>query len=190
MKKPKVLDVFLTFLKIGAFTFGGGYAMMPIMQKEVVDKKKWATDDDIIRLLVISESTPGVLAVNSATFIGYKVAGFWGSTLATLGVVLPSFIIISIISLFLTQFQSIALVKYAFLGIRAGVAILILNAAIKLSKKIKKDIFSYIIIFSSFLVAYFTSFNILFIMMIGALLGIIYGYINAKQNIEEGDNNA
>jgi chromate transporter len=190
MKKPKVLDVFLTFLKIGAFTFGGGYAMMPIMQKEVVDKKKWATDDDIIRLLVISESTPGVLAVNSATFIGYKVAGFWGSTLATLGVVLPSFIIISIISLFLTQFQSIALVKYAFLGIRAGVAILILNAAIKLSKKIKKDIFSYIIIFSSFLVAYFTSFNILFIMMIGALLGVIYGYINAKQNIEEGDNNA
>ncbi|HHU81101.1 MAG TPA: chromate transporter [Acholeplasmataceae bacterium] len=190
MKKPKVLDVFLTFLKIGAFTFGGGYAMMPIMQKEVVDKKKWATDDDIIKLLVISESTPGVLAVNSATFIGYKVAGFWGSTLATLGVVLPSFIIISIISLFLTQFQSIALVKYAFLGIRAGVAILILNAAIKLSKKIKKDIFSYIIIFSSFLVAYFTSFNILFIMMIGALLGVIYGYINAKQNIEEGDNNA
>jgi chromate transporter len=190
MKKPKVLDVFLTFLKIGAFTFGGGYAMMPIMQKEVVDKKKWATDDDIIRLLVISESTPGVLAVNSATFIGYKVAGFWGSTLATLGVVLPSFIVISIISLFLTQFQSIALVKYAFLGIRAGVAILILNAAIKLSKKIKKDIFSYIIIFSSFLVAYFTSFNILFIMMIGALLGVIYGYINAKQNIEEGDNNA
>jgi chromate transporter len=190
MKKPKVLDVFLTFLKIGAFTFGGGYAMMPIMQKEVVDKKKWATDDDIIKLLVISESTPGVLAVNSATFIGYKVAGFWGSTLATLGVVLPSFIVISIISLFLTQFQSIALVKYAFLGIRAGVAILILNAAIKLSKKIKKDIFSYIIIFSSFLVAYFTSFNILFIMMIGALLGVIYGYINAKQNIEEGDNNA
>lgn len=191
MKNTRLKELFLSFLKIGAFTFGGGYAMMPIMQKEVVEKKKWATDDDILKLLVISESTPGVLAVNSATFIGYKVAGFWGSTLATIGVVLPSFIIISIISLFLTQFQSITLVSYAFLGIRAGVAILIFNAAMKLSKKIPKNIFSYVIIIISFLIAYLTSFNIIFIMIIGAFLGIIYGYLTNKDNTRKvGEENA
>lgn len=185
MKKAKLSELFLSFLKIGAFTFGGGYAMMPIMQKEVVEKKNWATDDDILKLLVISESTPGVLAVNSATFIGYKVSGFWGSTLATIGVVLPSFIIISIISLFLAQFQSITIVKYAFLGIRAGVAVLIFNAAIKLSKKIPKNIFSYIVIILSFLIAYFTSFNLIFIMILGAVFGIIYGYLTNKDRPQE-----
>jgi chromate transporter len=177
----KLWELFLSFLKIGAFTFGGGYAMMPIMHREVVEKKQWATDDDILKLLVISESTPGVLAVNSATFIGYKIAGFWGSLLATLGVVLPSFIVISIISLFIIQFKELEWVGYAFMGIRAGVAMLILNAVFKLSKKVKKTLFSYIIFTAAFLVALFTEFSVILLLLIGAVLGIIYGYINIKK---------
>ena len=100
-KQHNLFDLFTTFLKIGALTFGGGYAMMPVMRKEIVEKKQWADDDDILKILVISETTPGVLSINSATFIGYKIAGFKGSCVATLGVIIPSFVIISIISLFL-----------------------------------------------------------------------------------------
>ena len=106
MKKTHTLfDLFWTFFKIGAMTFGGGLAMMPIMRREVVQNKQWVDDEDVLKILVISESTPGVFAINSATFIGYKIAKFKGSLLATLGVILPSFIIISIISLFIIQFK-------------------------------------------------------------------------------------
>ena len=178
-------ELFLSFLKIGAFTFGGGYAMMPIMHKEVVDKKHWATDDDILKLLVISESTPGVLAVNSATFIGYKIGGFWGALLATLGVVLPSFIVISIISLFILQFKELTWVGYVFMGIRAGVAMLILNAVFKLSKKVKKNLFSYLIFAISFIVALLTDFSIIIMLLLGAILGIIFGFINHKKMGDE-----
>lgn len=174
-------ELFLSFLKIGAFTFGGGYAMMPIMHKEVVDKKHWATDEDIIKLLVISESTPGVLAVNSATFIGYKIGGFWGSLLATIGVVLPSFVVISVISLFIMQFKEIEWVNYVFMGIRAGVAMLILNAVFKLSKNVKKTTFSILLFMISFVVALLTDFSVIIILMIGAVLGIIFGFINHKK---------
>ncbi len=186
-KKP-LLQLFLSFLKIGAFTFGGGYAMMPIMQKEVVDKKHWATDDDIVKLLVISESTPGVLAVNSATFIGYQIGGFWGSLLATLGVVLPSFIVISIISLFIVQFKELEYVGYAFSGIRAGVAMLILNAVFKLSKKAKKGWFAYTIFALAFLVALFTEFSVILLLLFGAIMGIIYGTMN-RPNLKEEKTN-
>jgi len=180
VKKP-LLELFISFLKIGAFTFGGGYAMMPIMQKEVVEKKHWATDEDILKLLVISESTPGVLAVNSATFIGYKIGGFFGALLATLGVVLPSFIVIAIISLFIVQFKELEYVGYAFMGIRAGVAILILNAVFKLSKKVKKSWFSYLIFTASFIVALLTEFSVIYLLMMGALIGILFGFVNRKK---------
>ena len=179
--KNRLLDLFLTFLKIGAFTFGGGYAMMPIMHKEVVERKKWADDDDILKILVISESTPGVLAVNSATFIGYKIAGFFGSVVATLGVVLPSFVVISLISLFIVEFKSIEWVNYMFLGIRAGVSMLILNAVFKLSKKMKKELFSYLIILIVFLVSVFTDFSVIYLLLFAAILGILYGATLAKK---------
>ena len=94
----KLFTVFITFFKIGAFTFGGGYAMIPLIQRETVENHKWISDDDILDIIAIAESTPGPIAINSATFVGYKVAGFWGSFAATLGVVLPSFIIILVIS--------------------------------------------------------------------------------------------
>ncbi len=176
-KQHNLLDLFTTFLKIGALTFGGGYAMMPIMRKEVVEKKQWADDDDILKILVISESTPGVLAVNSATFIGYKIAGFKGSLVATLGVIIPSFVIISLISLFIIQFQQLTWVAYAFKGIQAGVAILIFKAALKLSKKIHFDLFAIIILICSLLYALFSEFSVIYALLVGAILGIIYGFL-------------
>jgi chromate transporter len=177
MKDNKLLQLFLTFLKIGALTFGGGYAMMPVMRKEVVDKKQWVLDDDILKILVISESTPGVLAVNSATFIGYKIKGFWGSVVATLGVIIPSLIIISIIAIFLYQFRDLEIVSYAFLGIKAGIAVLIFQAGLKLSKKMPKNRFTYVIFAIALIVALFTTISAIYMIMIGAVVGLIYGQI-------------
>ena len=119
---PKnILRLFLTFAKIGAFTFGGGYAMIPLIQKETVEKQKWISDDDILDIVAIAESTPGPIAINAATFVGHKVCGLWGSFAATLGIILPSFIIIYAISFILRQFSELRIIKYAFNGIRAGV---------------------------------------------------------------------
>ncbi|MBU1093490.1 MAG: chromate transporter [Firmicutes bacterium] len=176
-KQHNLFNLFTTFLKIGALTFGGGYAMMPIMRKEVVEKKEWVDDDDILKILIISESTPGVLAVNSATFIGYKIAGFKGSLVATLGVIIPSFITISLISLFIIQFQQLTWVAYAFKGIQAGVAILILKAAMKLSKKIHFNLFAIAILVFSMLFALFMNVSVIYLLLIGAVLGIVYGFL-------------
>jgi chromate transporter len=178
-KQHKLLELFWTFFKIGAMTFGGGLAMMPIMRREVVEKEHWVDDDDIIQILVISETTPGVFAVNAATFIGYKIAGFWGSVVATLGVVVPSFIIISIISLFIVQFKELTLVSYAFYGIQAGVSILILRAAMKLSKKVHFNIFAVAIFAASILVALFTGISVIHILIVSAILGLLYGFLNS-----------
>ena len=121
----KVLKLFLTFLKIGAFTFGGGYAMIPLIHREAAEKNNWVTDEEIIEMLAISESTPGPIAINSATFVGYKVAGFWGAAFATLRVIIPSLVIITVIAFFLRSFSEYKAVRYAFTGIRAGVAALV-----------------------------------------------------------------
>ncbi len=178
MKKPHhLLELFWVFFKIGAMTFGGGLAMMPIMRREVVETKGWVNDDDILKILVISESTPGVFAVNAATFIGYKIQGFMGALVSTLGVIIPSLITISIISFFILQFKSLILVQYAFYGIQAAVALLIFKAALKLSKKIHFDAFAWIVLLSSILFATFTQINVLWLLLVGALLGIIYGMI-------------
>ncbi|MCK7484717.1 MAG: chromate transporter [Bacillus subtilis] len=185
MTKPKhILELFASFLKIGAFTFGGGYAMMPVMHKEVVEKKGWASDEDILKILVISESTPGVLAVNSATYIGYRIGGFWGSVARNARVVLPSFVIISLISLFIVEFKELTWVAYAFQGIRAGVSILILNAVFKLGKKMKRNWFSWLVLATAFLTALFTSFSVIYLLLIAAVFGIVYGAItHAKSEV-------
>ena len=117
-----------TFVRIGAFTFGGGYAMIPLIQREAVEKRGWIEDRDVLDILAVAESTPGPIAVNAATYVGYRVAGFWGSLCATLGVVSPSFVIIALLSLVLRQFESLKAVQYAFMGIRAAVLALILHA--------------------------------------------------------------
>jgi chromate transporter len=188
MKKDHNLwELFWTFLKIGALTFGGGLAMMPIMRKEVVEKRNWVDDEDVLKILVISESTPGVFAINSATFIGYKIAKFKGSLLATLGVIIPSFIIISVISIFIIQFKEFKLVEYAFYGIQAGVAILIFRAALKLSRKIHFTLFSILIMSASILISLFTEISVLYILLFSALLAIIFGYIESLKGAKTDD---
>ena len=150
--KRRIFGLFLTFLRIGAFTFGGGYAMIPLIQREIVTKKRWMTDDDILEITAIAESTPGPIAVNSATFVGYRVGGFFGAAAATFGVVLPSFVIITIISFVLKEFESLRAVRYAFFGIRAGVLALLVSALVTMAKRLR-GVLGYIIAAGAFLAA-------------------------------------
>ena len=129
------LDLFLTFARIGGLTFGGGYAMLPILQREVVSNRHWVSDEELMDYYAIGQCTPGVIAVNTATFVGRKVKGPLGGIIATLGVIAPSIVIISIIAAFLTNFAEIEAVKKAFTGIRVCVCVLIFNAVLKLWKK-------------------------------------------------------
>ncbi len=133
-----LLDLFLTFARIGLFTFGGGYAMVSLIEDRCVDKKRWITHDEMMDLLVIAESTPGPIAINCATFVGYKHKGLPGAAAATVGMVLPSFCIIFLISMFLDGFLEIAWVAHAFMGIRIGVGLLILDAGIKMLRQMPK----------------------------------------------------
>ena len=133
-----ILDLFLTFAKIGLFTFGGGYAMIPLIERYCVEKKQWITHDEMTDITVIAESTPGPIAVNCATFVGCKKRGLPGAAAATVGVVLPSFCIILLISFFLDRFLEIAWVAAAFRGIKLAVGILIADAAVRMIRKMKK----------------------------------------------------
>lgn len=183
-KLKTCLTLFLTFLKIGAFTFGGGYAMIPIIEKEMVEKHKWIKSEDILDIFAIAESTPGPIAINSATFIGYKIGGVFGSFCATFGVVLPSFTIISIISLVLREFSDIKAVQYAFNGIRAGVLALIIKALVSMYKKAPKGLFSYILMGASFVLAAFTEINVIFV-IIGCGLAGLFNSLILKRRAEK-----
>ncbi len=191
MKKSKLISIlFLTFFKIGAFTFGGGYAMLNLLENEFVSKRGWLTKDEFLDMLAIAESTPGPIAINSATFIGYKTAGVIGSTFATLGVVLPSFIIIYVISLFLDTFLTFTLVASAFKGIQACVVYLIGSVGIKLFKQMEKKPLP-IIIMASVLVCMITlslfavKFSSIIYILISGSLGIIAFYSNKQNGKEE-----
>lgn len=178
--------LFKTFFKIGLFTFGGGLAMIPLIEKETVSRQKWIDDEEMISIIAIAESTPGPIAVNSATYIGYKVGGFFGAVCATLGVVLPSFIIIILITLVLEQFMANEYVKYAFLGIRASVTILILNAALKLFKKVKKSIFNIVLLIAAFSIAFFlTNISTVYLILTGLIIGVIYYTLRDKLTVKE-----
>ena len=172
------LWLFLTMLKIGLFTFGGGYAMIALLENEFVAKKKWIEKDEFLDVAAIAESTPGPIAINAATYIGYKNAGIIGSMIATLGICIPSFVIIYAISLFFDAFLSLTLVAYAFKGIQICVVYLILTAGPKMLKQIKKTVFNMIIIsitlicmvvFSLFAVKFSTIFYIL----ISGICGVV-----------------
>lgn len=130
-----LIDLFLSFFKIGLFTFGGGYAMLPMLQREIVDHHGWATEEEILDYFAIAQCTPGVIAVNTATFVGTKLKGAIGGAAATIAVVMPSFLIITIISTILKSFAAYSIVQHAFAGIRVAVAVLIINSVIKLYKK-------------------------------------------------------
>ncbi len=172
-KLKKCLILFISFFKIGAFTFGGGYAMIPLIQGEITEKKGWITDKEILDIIAISESTPGPIAINTATFVGYKIAGFWGAFFSTVGVVIPSFIIILVISFLLRNFAELKPVKYAFFGIRAGVLALIAKALVSMYKQCPKGVVSYIIMGISFLAVAVFNINILFVIIGCAAIGII-----------------
>lgn len=171
MRKVKgYLSLFLTMLKIGLFTLGGGYAMIALLENEFVEKKKWLKKDEFLDVAAIAESTPGPIAINAATYIGYKNSGMIGSMIATLGICIPSFVIIYAISLFFDAFLSFTLVAYAFKGIQICVVYLILTAGLKMLKQMKKTTFNMIIIsitlicmivFSLFAVKFSTIFYIL-----------------------------
>ena len=182
----KKWELFFTFFKIGLFTFGGGYAMIPLIHHELVEKKQWINDDEMVNMIAIAESTPWVIAVNSATFVGYKIAKFWGGLLATIGVVLPSFIIISLIALFFENFLAIPLVAAAFKGIRAGVVVLILNACLKLYKKSPKTALAYLLMALALGLSLFVDFQYLSFLLIvfGMVVGITSQMIKRKKEIK------
>ena len=149
MKRHVLFELLLTFMKIGFFTFGGGYAMIPMIEGICVEEKKWITSDEMLNITVIAESTPGPIAINCATFVGYQQAGFAGALAATLGIVLPSFAVIYAISLCLDNFLEITVIANAFRGIKAAVGLLIIDAAIKMIRKMKKKRLSSVIIAAS-----------------------------------------
>ena len=167
-------DLFLTFGKIGLFTFGGGYAMIPLIQREVVEHKRWISDEDVLDVIAIAESTPGPIAINSATFIGKKVAGIKGAVAATAGVVLPSFLIIIAVSFVLEAFQHIKAVRYAFWGIRTGVLALILKALWSMFSVCNKNGVSYAVMALAFLLVSVLKLSVILVIVICALLGILY----------------
>lgn len=147
-----LLDLFLCFAKIGLFTFGGGYAMIVLIGNACVEKKHWLTHDEMMNITVIAESTPGPISINCATYIGYKQKGFAGALAATFGIVLPSFCIIFLVSMFLDRFLEITLFAHAFQGIKAAVGILIIDAGFKMLKKMKKKPLSVAIVVCAFIV--------------------------------------
>ena len=160
-----LLELFLVFAKCSAVTFGGGYAVLPILQREIVEDRHWATEDDLMDYYAISQVTPGMIAVNVATFIGLKLKGFWGGVFATLGTIFPSMVIISIIALFLTQFENNPIV------IRACVCILILDAVIKLGKKSVKGKGMFFIFLAILALALFAPFSPVISVLIAAAVG-------------------
>ena len=186
----KHLNLFFTMLKIGLFTFGGGYAMIALLENEFISKKKWIEKDEFIDMVAIAESTPGPVAINSATYIGYKLLGFWGSFLATIAVCIPSFAIIFVISLFFDAFLTLTLVSYAFRGIQACVIYLIMSAGLKMMKDMEKNIFNIIILtvtlacmvlFSVFSVSFSSIFYIIISGFIGLFVYMIR-LIHARRN--------
>jgi len=168
-----IILLFLTFFKIGAFTFGGGYAMIPLIQKEVAEKRKWLSDKDILDIIAIAESTPGPIAVNAATFTGYKAAGFMGAFFATMGVVLPSFLMIAVISLVLEQFENIRAVQYAFRGIRAGVLALIIRALVSMYRQCPWNPVAYAVAVLAFVLVTVFHVNVLAVIIICAVTGLV-----------------
>lgn len=182
MKQFKMnLILFYNFLKIGAFTFGGGLAMIPLISRIVVDKYHWMTEDEMVDMIAIAESTPGVIAVNMATYVGYKLNKFFGSLFATLGVILPSFLIICLISFFYEKFIQIEVVSWAFMGIKACVAILILNAGIRLLKNVKRNVFSCLVLLIAFSLCLFVPvISTVYIILGGLIIGVAYYSIEEK----------
>ncbi len=183
----ELFTLFLTFFKIGLFTFGGGYAMIAQIRETILENKKWLDEDELLHIITIAEATPGPIAINMATYVGYKRRGVLGSAMATSGVVLPSFIIIFIISLFVEWFLSIEYVQYAFAGINSAVAFLILKTGISMFQKLDKKplpLICFAVVFGLIVLFEFLSikFSSIYFILIGGIIGIFaYTLLNARE---------
>lgn len=183
-----LMQLFWTFLKIGLFTFGGGYAMIAQIKEIVVEKKSWLSEDELMEVITIAESTPGPIAINLATYVGYKKRGFLGGLIATIGVVIPSFLIIFCISLFLDAFMQNKYVEYAFKGIKCAVAVLIISAGIDMLIKLKNNVLS-VVIFSLVLVGiivmnlFSVQFSTIVLILVGGLIGIAVNALFARRQV-------
>lgn len=176
----ELINLFKAFAKVGVLTFGGGYAMLPILQREIVEKNNWATDEEIMDYYAIGQCTPGVIAVNTATFIGQKNKGVIGGIVATLGVIFPSIVIITIVAAFISNFSDLPVVKNAFAGVRVCVCVLILNAVIKLWKSSVVDKATLVIFLGVFLGSVLTDLSPIIFVLITAIAGIVVKNLGVK----------
>lgn len=174
MHDNTIKQLFFSFLKIGAFTFGGGYAMIPLIQKEVVEDKKWLTDEDVADVIAIAETTPGPIAINAATFVGYKAKGVIGALAATLGVVIPSFLIIILITVALKNYMEYEIVADAFWGIRIAVIALMTKAFVTMLKQCPRNVVSYGIAVIALVLVGIYKISVFAIVLGAALIGIVY----------------
>ena len=173
-----LLKLFLVYMKIGLFTFGGGYAMIALIEDEIVSKRGWITKEELADIVVIAESTPGPIAINCSTYVGYKIGGFFGSAVATTAVVIPSFAIIFTISLFIEQFLAYDLVKYAFYGINCAVGLIIVRTGIKMLKSFKKTPLSvtcFVVSVVGLMIVNFFALNFspIFFVLAGVIIGVV-----------------
>ena len=176
----ELFTLFVSFAKVGVMTFGGGYAMLPILQREIVENKKWATEEELTDYYAIGQCTPGIIAVNTATFVGQKICGVLGSVFATLGIVFPSLVIIIAIAALISNFADIPAVQNAFAGIRVCVCVLVLNSVVKLWKNTIKDRWALVIFLLVFLAAVFTELSPVVFVLLAALAGIAIKGLEAK----------
>lgn len=180
----EIIKLFLAFAKIGGVTFGGGLAMLPILQRDIVKKYGWATDEEIMDYFAIGQCTPGIIAVNIATFVGYKQKGILGGIFATLGVIFPSVAIISLIAAFLTNYAELPVVKYAFNGIRVCVCVLILNAILNLRKSSLFDKWTYGIFLLVFILSMFFNVSSALLVLGAGFVGVLIKRFTKKEEIK------
>ena len=176
----KYLDIFLAFAKVGVMTFGGGYAMLPILQREIVERRGWAAEEELSDYFAIGQCTPGVIAVNTATFIGQKLYGVLGGIAATLGVVFPSIVIITVIAALVSNFSDIPAVAHAFAGVRVCVCVLILNAVVKLWKKTVIDISTFVIFLAVLVLSVFTELSPVVFVILAGIAGVALKSLGVK----------
>ena len=173
-------QLFISMFRLGLFTFGGGYVIVPLMQREFVEKYHWIDDKEMVDIVAISQSLPGAIAVNASVFIGYRLGGAWGTVVAVLGTALPPLIVLSVITLFYEAFAANVYVQAAFRGIRAGVIALMIQAVWKLGKPALKDHLAWILFSAALCVALFTSVQVVFVILCGGLIGLVYDVVRRR----------
>jgi len=180
----ELIDLYVSFFKVGILTFGGGMAMLPMLTSELVEKRKWVTEEEILDYFAIGQCTPGIIAVNTATFVGYKRRKALGGLITTLGVISPSIIIITIVAAFLGNISDNTYVQKALWGIRVAACALILEGILKIGKKGIKDAFGVIIFLLAFLAVLFLGVKSVFVVIAAIIIGIVYGIIRAKEVVK------